>query len=133
MSLRILGEKAVILFLILAAAACIYFVNNKSIFWPKSQQMNIGLSDINIGHLTGNDNNNQQSVAEPKTTPKEVVKKIAKAPEKTSLESIQQKINLIAIQVNQLQREVNDYNNLVQIERQIQEISQKIDLLYGQG
>jgi hypothetical protein len=145
MSLKILGKKAFVLFLLFLAMACIYVVKNdkaresyfnsfKSIAWKadifrgwsgsQNNDMKIGLSDINMDSLI----KENQTIENPvlKTDEPSVIISNDKV---NILESIAEKVKSIAVQVDNLQKEVNEQIALNQIEQQINQISEQINQL----
>jgi hypothetical protein len=145
MSLKILGKKAFVLFLLFLAMAGVYVVKNdvaresyfnsfKSIVWradifrgligAHNDDIKIDLADINMDGL----------IKESKAVESPVIKTdkpsavVAKS-ENSALDSIAKKVQSIALEVNRLQQEVREQITLNQIEQQIDQISEQINRL----
>jgi len=145
MSLKILGKKAAVLFLLFLAVICVYIIKNdsgekyfgalKSIVWSVDifkgegdKDIKIDLSDINMESLTQEKDKAPQEI-EPVREESEAGSDQIFEKEELTLESIQEKVNNIAVQVNKLTKEVDDLNKLVQVQEQLDEIARQVKVL----
>lgn len=150
MSLKILGKKAFVLFLLFLAMACVYIVKNdkaresyfnsfKSIIWradifrglsgTHEDDIKIDLSEINMNSLTENNSKTTTEVTDKQANIIPPAQSKMVVGQENTLKSISVKIKSIGIKADKLEQGVNHLIVLNQIEQRIKQISEQIILL----